>query len=62
MSTKNKDNHVRYEVIVQEDSTTGDVILPIPLPILQKLGWKEEDNVELSINEDGTIFLTKANV
>ena len=33
--------HVRYEVITQEDPDSGDVILPIPLPLLKQLGWKE---------------------
>ena len=38
--SKQKDS-IRYEVITQEDSETGDVILPIPLPLLKKLGWQE---------------------
>lgn len=50
---------VRYEVITQEDPETGDLILPIPEPVLQALGWKEGDDVEIDINEDGSIVLKK---
>ena len=40
---------VRYEVITQEDPETGDLILPIPPPVLAKMGWKEGDEL---INPD----------
>ena len=51
---------IRYEVITQEDSETGDVIIPVPIALLQKLGWKEGDNVEIGVDENGQLFLTKA--
>ncbi len=51
---------IRYEVITQEDSETGDVIIPIPISLLQHLGWKEGDNVEIGVDENGQLFLTKA--
>lgn len=50
---------VRYEVIVQEDPETGDLILPIPEPVLKSLGWKEGMEVEIDIGPDGQIFLKK---
>ena len=53
---------VRYEVITQEDPETGDLILPIPIPVLKSLGWKEGDDVEISINEKGELFLKKADI
>jgi len=53
-------NHTRWEVITQEDSETGDVIIPIPISLLQHLGWKEGDNVEIGVDENGQLFLTKA--
>lgn len=52
---------VRYEVITQEDPDTGDLIIPIPIPVLKSLGWKEGDDVEIGINEKGDLFLKKAN-
>lgn len=62
MSKKSKpgQDHVRYEVITQEDPETGDLILPIPQPILDQLGWKEGDDVEFSV-DDGKIYIFKAN-
>jgi hypothetical protein len=50
---------VRYEVIVQEDPESGDLILPIPEPVLKSLGWKEGMEVEIDIGPDGQIFLKK---
>lgn len=48
-----------YEVITQEDPETGDLILPIPQPILDALGWKEGDNIDFDIDNTGAIFLRK---
>lgn len=51
---------VRYEVITQEDPETGDLIIPIPLPVLKSLGWKDGDDVTIGVNEKGELFLQKA--
>ena len=51
----------RVEVITQEDPDTGDLIIPIPIPLLKQLGWKEGDDVEIAVGEDGQIYLKKAN-
>jgi len=50
---------VRYEVITQEN-TDGDLIIPIPAPLLKSLGWTEETELAIGVNENGTIFLKKA--
>jgi bifunctional DNA-binding transcriptional regulator/antitoxin component of YhaV-PrlF toxin-antitoxin module len=50
--------NVRYEVITQADSN-GDLIIPVPLSVLKKLGWKEGDDVELGVDENGRIFIKK---
>ena len=50
---------VRYEVITQEDPETGDLIIPIPEPVLKSLGWKEGDDVEIELDKDGKIYLKK---
>lgn len=52
---------VRYEVITQEDPDNGDLIIPIPIPVLKSLGWKEGDDVEIGVDENGNLFLKKAN-
>ena len=49
--------HVRYEVISQEDN--GDVLLPIPPVLLEKLGWKEGDDISISLDEKGQYVLKK---
>lgn len=56
---KSTQNLVRYEVITQEDPESGDLILPIPEPILRDLGWKEGDDVEIEIDSEGKIYLKK---
>ena len=53
--------NMRYEVITQEDPETGDLIIPIPIPILKKMGWKDGDEVDIGVGEDGQLFLKKAN-
>jgi len=52
---------VRYEVITQEDPETGDLIIPIPIPVLKKMGWKDGDEVDVGVDEHGKLFLKKAN-
>jgi len=54
-----KQEYPRYEVITQEDPVTGDLIIPLPEPILKQMGLKEGDDLEIKINEDGTLFLQK---
>jgi len=51
---------VRYEVITQEDPESGDLIIPIPEPVLKALGWKEGMEVEVELGQDGKIYLKKA--
>ena len=52
-------DNARYEVITQEDPETGDVIIPLPEPLLKRMGWKEGDDVEINLDENGHIFLKK---
>ena len=56
------DNKVRYEVITQEDPESGDLIIPIPIPILKKMGWKDGDEVSIAVDENGQLYLKKADV
>lgn len=50
---------VRYEVITQEDPETGDLIIPIPPPVLASLGLKEGDEVKIEIGPNGEIYFSK---
>jgi len=60
MSTNKPTNQMRYEVITQEDPESGDVILPIPQPVLDELGWKEGTEIEIEIDNSGAIILKKS--
>jgi hypothetical protein len=60
MAAKSKRSKTRYEVITQE-SPDGDMIIPVPIPLLKYLGWKEGDDVEIGVDERGELFLKKAN-
>jgi len=59
--TKPGQDHVRYEVIVQEDPESDDLILPIPPVLLEQLGWKEGDDIQFAVDDNGNWFLKKAN-
>lgn len=52
-------NHNRYEVIVQEDPETGDLLMPIPPILLKQMGWKEGDDIEFVLDETGHYILKK---
>ena len=53
--------HNRYEVITQEDESTGDLILPIPPILLKQMGWSQGDDIELVVGADGNLYLKRAN-
>jgi bifunctional DNA-binding transcriptional regulator/antitoxin component of YhaV-PrlF toxin-antitoxin module len=36
------------------------MIIPLPIPLLKQLGWKEGDDVEIGVDKDGQLFLKKA--
>lgn len=61
MADTAKQTGVRYEVITQEDAETGDMIIPLPIPLLKDLGWKEGDNIDIGIDEQGKLYLKKGN-
>lgn len=50
----------RYEVITQKDGATDDVLLPIPPHLLEQLGWKEGDDIEIGLDTQGHYILKKA--
>jgi|TARA_R110000851_G_scaffold181294_4_gene328959 hypothetical protein len=57
----NDPDKVRYEVITQESNDgSGDLIIPIPAPMLKSLGWTEETELAIGVDEHGKIFLKKA--
>ena len=61
MSTNNQDVYTRFEVIMQEDPETGDLLLPIPPALLEKMGWKEGQDIEITVDELGRYVLKRLN-
>jgi len=51
---------MRYEVITQPNpDNDDDLLLPIPQALLDQMGWKEGDNIEIGLDEEGRYILKK---
>ena len=51
---------MRYEVITQPSPDgEDDLLLPIPQALLDRMGWKEGDNIEIGFDEAGRYVLKK---
>jgi hypothetical protein len=62
MTAKSPQDNIRYEVITHEaDDGSGDLIVPIPPHLLKEMNWKEGDELDIQVGEDGRITLTKVN-
>ena len=61
MATNNPgQERMRYEVITQPSpDNDDDLYLPIPQALLDQLGWKEGDNIEIGFDEEGRYILKK---
>jgi hypothetical protein len=62
MTAKSPQDNIRYETITHEaDDGSGDLIVPIPPHLLKEMNWKEGDELDIQVGEDGRITLTKVN-
>lgn len=52
-------NSTSWTVTVEEDTETGEFILPLPQEMLNSKGWKEGDELEWIDNKDGSWTLEK---
>jgi hypothetical protein len=59
--TKPGKDLIRYEVITHEDPDTGDLMLPIPQKLLDELGWREGDDIEFAVDDNGKYILKRVN-
>lgn len=50
---------ITWEVTVQEDPITGDLLLPLPEELLSAVGWHEGDELDWQQTTDGNWVLTK---
>ena len=48
-----------YLVTLEEDSETGDLILPLPEKLMEETGWKTGDTLDWKDNGNGTFSMTK---
>ncbi len=53
------EQYQRYEVITQEDPETGDLLIPMPPRLLEQMGWKEGDQLDFQIDDNGKIIVRK---
>jgi len=61
MATNNPgQERMRYEVIAQPNpDNDDDLLLPIPQALLDKLGWKEGDDIDIGFDQEGRYILKK---
>jgi hypothetical protein len=57
--SKSEENRVTYEVTTIEDPETGDIILPFPPELLEKMNWKEGDTLVWNASSDGSWIISK---
>lgn len=50
----------KWTVIVEKDQDSEDLILPIPEELMEKMGWKEGDDLEFDILDNGCFSITRA--
>lgn len=46
---------------VRKNKCTGDLYIKLPNKLLKKLKWKTGDNIDWSLQRDGTYILSKIN-
>lgn len=56
-----EEKKLTWTITVEEDSETGELILPLPEDMLQLQGWIEGDTLEWIDNNDGSWTLQKVN-
>ena len=49
----------KYEIKLEEDPDTKDLVLPLPTELLNQMGWDIGDDLIWSDNFDGEITLAK---
>lgn len=48
-----------YEVLLQEDPETGELILPIPPELMKQMGWREGDDLSFDQDDQGRWIISK---
>ncbi len=58
MSKKTEDK-ITWEVKTFEDEKSGDLILPLPPELLERMGWREGDTLNWGQDKQGNWILSK---
>ena len=59
MAKKLSKSQIRYEVISQRDTENDDVLIPIPPVLIEQLGWREGDEIEIGLDSTGKYVFTR---
>ena len=59
MAKKLSKSQIRYEVISQRDTENDDGLVPIPPVVLEQLGWREGDEIEIGLDSTGKYIFTR---
>jgi len=51
--------NMKYNLTVEEDPETGELVLPFTDEIIDELGWKVGDTIDWKDNHDGSFTLSK---
>ena len=54
-----QENIKTWEITVETDPVTGDLILPLPAELIEMQGWKNGDELEWIDADDGSYILQK---
>ena len=54
---KHSSSYTTYEVVVQEDGE--DLLIPLPPHLLETLGWKEGDTIDITLDDQGKFVIKK---
>ena len=41
----------KKQIVTVHEDNNGDLLIPIPEVLLKRLGWNENDNIEVTIDE-----------
>lgn len=55
----NKAPEFQFEVVLQEDPETKELILPIPPELMKQMGWVEGDNLDFNQDDKGRWVISK---
>lgn len=53
---------IKWLLEIEEDSESGNLVLPFPPDMLEAVGWQEGDEITWTENEDGSWTLSKNDI